>query len=73
MCEKYYQGVLVVLWLGHHTCNHQAANLMHCWVSTWIGDPLRAGKLSRYVTIHPVKICFSSSVLGISSSVPFGK
>jgi len=25
---------------------------MHCWVSTWMGDRLYAGKLSQYVTSH---------------------
>jgi len=25
---------------------------VHCWVSTWIGDRLWAGKPSRYVTGH---------------------
>jgi len=25
---------------------------VHCWVSTWMGDRLWAGKPSRYVTSH---------------------
>jgi len=51
-----YTGDLVELWLGRRTRDQQVASLasgrVHCWVSTWMGDRLKADKPSRYVTGH---------------------
>jgi len=53
-----HNGGLVVYWLGRRTCDQQVTNLrvrfpaVYCWVSTWTGDHLRAGKSYRYVTGH---------------------
>ena len=53
-------GGLVVQWLGRRTCDQQIAAL-HCWVSTWMGDRVCAGKPARYVTCNPA---FYPSVVG---------
>ena len=57
-------GGLVVQWLGRRTCDQQIA-AVHCWVSTWMGDRVCAGKPAWYVTCNPA---FYPSVVGKSST-----
>ena len=58
---------------------------VHCWVSTWLGDRLRAGKLSRYVTGHLGQLSLPSCLAGVKAGcvhlcrvegntvIPYGK